>query len=84
MDLLQLQKQLLNSDTRIIFKKEKSSMKLPNLKLTCKPQNLKKKKKKREKEKEKEKPLCTIPRKSPTNGTSVLTIQEVGSITCQT
>jgi len=26
----------------------------------------------------------TIPRKSPTNGTSALTIQEVGSITCQT
>ena len=43
-DLLQLQKQLFNSDTRIIFKKEKSSMKLPNLKLKCKPQNLKKKK----------------------------------------
>ena len=45
MELLQLQKQLFNSDTRIIYKK-KSSMKLPNLKLTCKPQNLKEKKKK--------------------------------------
>ena len=48
MELLQLQKQLLNSDTRIIYKK-KSSMKLPNLKLTCKPQNLKEKKKKKKK-----------------------------------
>ena len=78
MELLQLQKQLFNSDTRIIYKK-KSSMKLPNLKLTCKPQNLKEKKKKNS--------SCasyTIPRKSPTNGTSALTIQEVGSITCQT